>query len=35
MIRGAGVLAMEVEEDGMGYSGLEVGNNHVGPSDLV
>ena len=31
----AGFVAMEVEEDGMGYSSLEVGNNHAGPSGLA
>ena len=31
-VRITGVLSMEVEEDGVGYSSLEVGNNHAGPS---
>ena len=34
LYRSAGVLAMEVAEDGVGYSSLEVWNNHAGPSGL-
>ena len=31
-VRITGVLSMEVEEDGVGYSSLVVGYNHAGPS---
>ena len=30
LVRSAGVLAMEVEEDGVGYSSLEVGEHTLG-----